>query len=176
MKKGFTLVEILVAITIIAILAAIIYPVTVMAKGSASEGKCITQMHGAWLAIEMYRNDNDGGQIGTPSQMGLPLKDLDVNSKLDCLAQQPGPNGRKLYPYINLWQPFAISDSQGIWSRAVTTHGEKTAMLLDINHRNEKTPQFSPYFKRFGIIVRLAGNAQKLERGGDWDLVTTWSP
>jgi prepilin-type N-terminal cleavage/methylation domain-containing protein len=61
MKKlyGFTLIEILVVITIIFILAAILLPVITIARRKAQESSCISNLRQLGLAISMYCTDYD---------------------------------------------------------------------------------------------------------------------
>lgn len=56
---GFTLVELLIVIAIIAILAAILFPVFSQAKAAAKQSVCISNMRQMGLAIGLYRNEFD---------------------------------------------------------------------------------------------------------------------
>lgn len=58
--KGFTLIELLVVIAIIAILAAILFPIFVRAKENAQCSACINNMKQIGLAVEAYRENNNG--------------------------------------------------------------------------------------------------------------------
>lgn len=57
--RALTLVEILVVLTIIAILAALLFPVFTSARRKAMEGKCVTQLRQIGMAVQMYRAESD---------------------------------------------------------------------------------------------------------------------
>jgi prepilin-type N-terminal cleavage/methylation domain-containing protein len=57
-RKGFSLVELLTVIAIIAILASIIFPVMGLVGNKARMNKCMTQLHQVGLAIQMFKQDN----------------------------------------------------------------------------------------------------------------------
>lgn len=58
--KGFTLVELLVVITIIAILAAILFPVFARTREKARSASCQNSLRQISTAIKIYNSDNDG--------------------------------------------------------------------------------------------------------------------
>lgn len=55
--KGFTLIELLTVIAIIALLAAILFPVFGRVRAQAREGSCISQLHQTYVALKLYRED-----------------------------------------------------------------------------------------------------------------------
>ena len=59
-SKGFTLVELLVVITIIIVLAALIFPIVTMVRSKANATKCIHNLRGWGIAIRGYASDNNG--------------------------------------------------------------------------------------------------------------------
>jgi prepilin-type N-terminal cleavage/methylation domain-containing protein/prepilin-type processing-associated H-X9-DG protein len=59
MKRAFTLIELLVVIGIIAILAAVLFPVFVKARERAKRTECISNMKQIGIAISMYCSDYD---------------------------------------------------------------------------------------------------------------------
>ncbi len=57
-KRGFTLVEMLVVISIIVVLAAILFPVFGTARESARRTKCMSNLSQLGLALSQFRQDN----------------------------------------------------------------------------------------------------------------------
>ena len=58
--SGFTLVELLTVIAIIAILAALLFPVFARAKAAAKKTQCISNLRQIGDAITLYMGDSDG--------------------------------------------------------------------------------------------------------------------
>jgi len=58
-RRGFTLIELLVVVAIIAILAAILFPVFAHARDAAKRANCISNLKQIALAHQMYVQDND---------------------------------------------------------------------------------------------------------------------
>jgi prepilin-type N-terminal cleavage/methylation domain-containing protein len=58
-KHGFTLIELMIVIAIIAILAAILFPVFNNARKKSLETNCISNLRQLTTAIKMYAGDND---------------------------------------------------------------------------------------------------------------------
>lgn len=57
--RAFTLIELLVVVAIIAILAAILFPVFAQAREKAKQTACISNLKQTALAFDMYTQDND---------------------------------------------------------------------------------------------------------------------
>jgi len=65
MKKGFTLVEILVVIGIIGLLIVFLVPSLLGARDRAKEAGVKAVMHSVQLAVEAYNMENDSYPLGT---------------------------------------------------------------------------------------------------------------
>lgn len=64
-KSGFTLIEILVVIAILAILAAILFPVFARSREQARKATCLSNLKQIGLAFRLYTQDYDGGYPNT---------------------------------------------------------------------------------------------------------------
>jgi len=60
MKRGFTLIEMLVVISIIGILAGLLMPVVSQTRSYAHKTTCLNNLRQIGMALEMYLSDNDG--------------------------------------------------------------------------------------------------------------------
>ncbi|MCW5943399.1 MAG: type II secretion system protein [Fimbriimonadaceae bacterium] len=59
MRRAFTLIELLVVVAIVAILAAILFPVLAQVKGAAKKTACLLNGRQIGIAFLMYAADND---------------------------------------------------------------------------------------------------------------------
>lgn len=82
--RGFTLIELLVVIGIIALLAAILFPVFAQARAKGRQAVCTSNLHQLGLALDMYSDDNDGklmaGRLEVDSA-GNPILDGQGNAQ-----------------------------------------------------------------------------------------------
>ena len=69
-RRGFTLIEMLVVISIVGVLMAIAFPMVFTAREAARRRVCMGNLRQTYLAIAMYAADNGGY---TPPQPGSPL-------------------------------------------------------------------------------------------------------
>jgi prepilin-type N-terminal cleavage/methylation domain-containing protein/prepilin-type processing-associated H-X9-DG protein len=62
-RRAFTLIELVVVIAIIALLAAILFPVFSQAREKARQAACLSNMKQLGLAISLYQQDYDGHYV-----------------------------------------------------------------------------------------------------------------
>jgi len=80
-KRGFTLVELLVVVAIIALLASLLVPALQRAKVQAGHALCLTRLGGQLRAMFMYSADNGGFLPAGPAvPMAPPMPPLPINT------------------------------------------------------------------------------------------------
>jgi prepilin-type N-terminal cleavage/methylation domain-containing protein/prepilin-type processing-associated H-X9-DG protein len=93
-KKAFTLVELLVVISIIAILLAVLVPALSKAREQGRMVVCRTNEKGLSLAAALWSNDHDNWVI--PGAWFMPYKNPDTGAVQDwSLEKYCGANGKK---------------------------------------------------------------------------------
>jgi prepilin-type N-terminal cleavage/methylation domain-containing protein len=98
--RGFTVIELLIVIAIIAVLAAILFPVFARAKESALQTAALSQMKQLGTAFSLYTDDHDGKLLPS-TNYGLPeaaperlwTNNLFALAKDKNLFVAPGSNG-----------------------------------------------------------------------------------
>jgi prepilin-type N-terminal cleavage/methylation domain-containing protein len=102
-KKGFTLIELMIVIAIIAILAAVLVPNFMRAREASRLTACKSNLKNISTAVETYSNDNDGVYPGDTSI--TDISSSSTNASLKTLAQTyigktlNCPAGAKPYRY-----------------------------------------------------------------------------
>lgn len=99
-SRGFTIVELLVVVAIIAILAGILLPVLIQAKDTARMNSCAYNMRQLGQAFRMYMDDNRGYLIPVP----LPYPTATEPYPSDSILR-PAP----LLPYLKQ-APVKVTD------------------------------------------------------------------
>ena len=95
--RAFTLIELLVTIAIIAILAAILFPVFAQAKKSAKRAGCLSNLRQIGAANELYLADADD------TMPWIPDEDLQLTPPVNAGGKRYSTIGG----FLPLWQPYA---------------------------------------------------------------------
>lgn len=179
--RGWTLVELLVVFAIIAVVAAIAYPVTRGALDRAKVSRSISNLHQIGLAINLYRADyGDIALYGTVEEMGLPpdLGALAREYKLPTELFDPG--GEVITPEIgSLYTVFFTGESfvgQPSWSKYAKRYQENAILVGDLqNSFAGSTQSISPLVRRRGIGLFVDGSVRVIVKAGDWTKREWWS-
>ncbi len=119
---GFTLVELLVVISIIAILLTVLIPALQVAKQQAQGALCLAHQRSLSMAYVMYTDDNDGQLIG-------------------CYNSMPGSAPPYAYPWVC---PPMLADGTYFGAGSATGEGGDPATLED-RLRGVRAGKFFPY-------------------------------
>lgn len=113
MKRGFSLVEVLVSLSIIAVLLALLQPVFRSAKRSAIYTEMVSLLRQQHLAISLYRADWGSQEIyGTPIELGLPptVAPLVPDYADEAVLNIREGSNTKIYEQWQVWPCFQLSN------------------------------------------------------------------
>jgi len=124
-RRGFTLVELLVVIGIIALLVSILLPALNKAREDAKRVRCLSNQRQLVMAWQMYASDNKGHfcSSNTPpfSQNGPDGKGwwywAAAGNTLDCLY-----NG-KLWPYLKNYEVYKCPNDRIMYTHTYSING-----------------------------------------------------
>lgn len=123
-KRAFTLLELLLVIAIIAILAALLFPVIQNARQDAYKGAAITQCNQLAKAMMLYAQDTDGNYAPSTN---YGVTEADPNRIWTNI----------LFPYIKNEKVFVAPGSEGQYAhnwgeRGLMTVGLNSATAIDL--------------------------------------------
>ncbi len=162
-KRLFTLIELLIVIAIIAILAGMLMPALVRARGAARSAHCVSNLRQIGMAMSMYMNDSGGK---------FPVASVYIDTDPDCwdtfevigwdyheirnpdnVVYDPGVLG----PYL--------SDVNQIYrcpvSRDIQTEGGRpfTGYAYNADHLGTDPPATEAQVRRLSETVMIADSA-----------------
>ncbi|MER3401957.1 MAG: hypothetical protein C4336_00510 [Armatimonadota bacterium] len=127
-RTGFTLVELLTVIAIIAILAAILFPIAGTVRENARRSRCISNLNQIFVALQNYKDD----YRAYPSVLGAYA--VDANGNLTCnqqaalpFDQAPKPLGSYLKNDEIFYCPNNPVDDKRLITQAVYPNGHARA-------------------------------------------------
>jgi prepilin-type N-terminal cleavage/methylation domain-containing protein len=176
MKRGFTLIEVIVCVGIVAIVAAITYPVIVKAKEGGLKTKSISNMRQVHIALELYAQENNGSPTGTMEAMGLPPWPT---------AKYLGEAVKEMYPPLRPtlgWNsysynpmPSEIDQREPNWAEYTAEVGGSAVVICDPFFNPLRTEDYDMYWKdpfvrKFVMGVTVSGTLVKRTRAGHMDL------
>lgn len=179
--KAFTLIELLICISIIAVLAVIAFPVFAKAKRSSQISKSISNLHQMHIAIKIYQADWDGeGKYGDLATMGLPdglqlyrSKQLGLGREM---WQSPCGQDPSWAPFPAVIQyDYNVEGDFDHLEAIAPLYQENLIVFSDMNCSEHGQPLFSEYLPHRGLGVLLSGALLNLYKPGDSRWQKWWS-
>jgi prepilin-type N-terminal cleavage/methylation domain-containing protein len=132
-RYGFTLIELLIVIAIIAILAAILFPVFAAAREKARQTACLSNLKQVGLAALMYAQDND-------ETIPLTERGGDVDDAHEYYW------GDMLFPYTGNWQMLQCpsANQRIVFKTGVTTYSQQWSYNYGINDITDSSDACAP--------------------------------
>jgi len=144
MRRAFTLIELLVVVAILAILAAVLFPVFARARDAAKRTSCLSNMRQVGLALAMYNSDNDDRM---PDR-----RDLKVSLGYRPWTSWPPSDPRTgwasiiLQPYVreeNIWSCPAIIGTpigEAVQTKQQATDGDTRYWMWRFDRADDPVP------------------------------------
>lgn len=161
-RKGFTLIELLAVITIIGLLAALLFPVFVSARENANRTVCESNLHQIGLALQMYQADHEGA---LPRQFyDASAVPADQRAGFDLLL--PYEHSPAIYHcpdatappagFLRLDYHYRVDDLLDL-NNALMTPAPASVLVYDMHHRRRGTGAY--------IVLRADGAVARVAEG-----------
>lgn len=143
-RAGFTLVELLIVIAILASLAALLFPVLTQARSSARKAVSISNLRQCGMSLRMYLEDYSGDSIlPNPAQVRQVLEiapTCDPNDywRQSC-SQEFGDPLVGSYAYVGAIKPFDTEDG---WQWYKSIPNNNATLLMSIYYSDTKVRSF----------------------------------
>ncbi|MDO8587849.1 MAG: prepilin-type N-terminal cleavage/methylation domain-containing protein [Armatimonadota bacterium] len=142
-RRGFTLIELLVVVAIIALLAAILFPIFAHVKERGKQIKCLSNLRQLSMGFLMYADDNGGGMPSLSRHVntyfplpGNPNPGPDwcgsFNTQVGCLVF---PEKGTLYPYVKTKQVYLCPADYGVRADNVLSKPKNYAISYNVNYQ-----------------------------------------
>ncbi len=188
-RKAFTLIEMLVVVAIVAVIAALIFPVFAKAKQSGFATQDITQLRQVYMGLQMYRADYEqnyplsladvGGSYVHKQILASPVDrrtpDAAGTYPADRFLDLPGEPNRRVsykmsYAYLRAFE--GRFPMQGLWDYYIQSSKWSVLVCADYLTTTSMTP--SPSVTDHGtqtdsgtfLRIRMDGSLRKVQKKG----------
>ncbi len=178
-RRAITLVEILIVLSIIAVLSAIAYPVIVRAKRSARITRSVSNMRQIHAALMVYVSDmDDGGPVG----LGLPpsLLRLRKAGGLPVALFRTGGtaffghSGEDVYTWMPPHVGPGIETALDPWKSHVQRTQENPIIVVDETQNSRADFALRVFDPRFAVGIYYQGNVRRLTTRGPIARYEVW--
>lgn len=174
-NRGFSLVEIVIVVSIIVILVALVSPVFARAKTAAKETNSKGRLRQIFVTVALYREEWDTGiRQGLASEMGYPTFAGYVQNWMQMskeLYRSPCAGMHSYRAYDNyLWAP----DDEPAWKALVEKFGNSMPLLQDRACNSAELNLDAPFSAKTGVAVNIDGAIFTRRSVGNWDRPEWW--
>lgn len=168
-SRGFTLIELLVVLAIIAILAAIIFPVFAQAREKAREATCVSNLRQLSMGILQYTQDNDDVLPGAyQGDYGIDTTHAKRGGWIYYVEfAEDNPKGKdfdptlgSIYPYVKSTQVYVCPDDDA---------GQKTGDSYAINGCVDNPPDPVSFFATGKLLNKIANPSGMMLLSEEYD-------
>lgn len=167
---GFTLVELLIVVTIIIVLAAVVFPVVIGAKKHSLRTTCTANLRNHWLAFELYAQDG-GGWSHLPRYVTATLPYGKSKEIFRC-PSDPRPAAASKYRVVfeppledTIWVDYPVSylyvrhyipaSNLVVWEKLLRRHPNIAFLVCPWHGVRARTSMADPFPYYVGKLVRL---------------------
>ena len=174
-RHGFTLIEMLVVLGIIALLAALLFPVYSKVRENARAASCLSNYHQIGLAIQMYAQDDSNHTPANGGSFRGLIADCQPYTHSTAIFTCPDDYDRVdegragSYRMASLYQGLPLSCGwSDPYTPAVIAEPTTTTLAYEAEKDFAESPIIATYRHRDGTqILRFDGHAKWLPKVGD---------
>ncbi len=171
-RRGFTLIEMLVVIAVVAVLAALLFPVFQRVRENARSSACLSNYHQIGLAIHMYANDADGQTPPDGGSFGGLISDCYPYARSAAVFACPDDYDRDRegrtgsYRMASLYQGLPISCGwKDPYNPAVTAQPAQTTLAYEAEQDFGQSAIVTTYRHRGGTQILAFDGHTRWVRG-----------
>ena len=172
LRRGFTLIEMLVVIAVIAVIAAVLYPVFQKVRENARSSACLSNYHQIGLAIHMYANDADGQTPPNGGSFGGLIADCRPYTHSSVIFACPDDYDRVQearpgsYRMASLYQGLPISCGwPDPYNPAVVAQPAQTTLAYEAEQDFSQSPIVTTFRHRGGTQILAFDSHTRWVRG-----------